>query len=104
MVISEIGEEAKGDSSEAADSNLEADFLVGGKEEDNLGKGTTQIWKMHKYAQLGETSPKMCNVSIVEEITMLRVAQIARVNEVVDSGGQAQTEVLVAIEAVIQVE
>ena len=41
---------------------------------------------------------------IVEETTMLRVAPIAEVNEVVDLGGQAQTEVLAAIEAVILVE
>ena len=104
MVISAIGEEAKDDSSEAADNSSEADFLVGDKEEDNLGKRTTQMWKTHQCAQLREINPKMCNALIVEETTMLRVAPIAEVNEVVDLGGQAQTEVLAAIEAVILVE
>ena len=104
MVISAIGEEAKEDSSEAADSSSEADFMVGDKEEDNLGKRKTQMWRMHKCAQVREINPKMCNALIVEETIMLRVAPIAEVNEVVDLGGQAQTEVLAAIEAVILVE
>ena len=104
MVISAIGEEAKEDSSEAADNSSEADFLVGDKEEDNLGKRTTQMRKTHKCAQLREINPKMCNALIVEETTMLRVAPIAEVNEVVELGGQAQTELLATIEAVILVE
>ena len=87
-----------------ADNNSEADLLVDAKEEGNLGKRPIPMWKMHRHTQLARTSPEMCNVSIVEETTMLQVAPIGDVNVVVNQGAQAQTEVLAAIEAVILVE